>query len=86
MAYYRIVCTEEEPVYLPTTHAHIVAVGTGTDPERADTRWTLMKFSPRWIAATASLPRGTTAGRSPGSRSTRAPAAGEHLFARLRMP
>ena len=41
MAYYRIVCTEQEPAYLPTTHAHIVAVGTGDDPDRATQRWTL---------------------------------------------
>jgi hypothetical protein len=37
---YRIVCTEQEPVYRPTSHAHIVAVGTGTDPDHADDRWT----------------------------------------------
>lgn len=37
----RIVCTEQEPVHLPTTHAHIVAVGTGSDPNKADRRWTL---------------------------------------------
>lgn len=41
MARYRIVCTEQEPVTEPTTHAHIVAVGTGTDPDKADKRWTL---------------------------------------------
>jgi hypothetical protein len=41
MAYYRIVCTEQQPVHQPTTHAHIVAVGTGDDPDRATKRWTL---------------------------------------------
>lgn len=41
MAAYRIVCTTQEPVYQPTTHAHIVAVGTGTDPNKADQKWTL---------------------------------------------
>src|SRR5206468_2788659 len=41
MAHYRIVCTEQEPLDQPTTHAHIVAVGTGDDPDRATTRWTL---------------------------------------------
>jgi hypothetical protein len=41
MASYRIVCTEQEPVTQPTTHAHIVAVGTGTDPDTAKERWTL---------------------------------------------
>jgi hypothetical protein len=41
MASYRIVCTEQEPVTQPTTHAHIVAVGTGNDPDTANRRWTL---------------------------------------------
>src|SRR5258708_3292223 len=41
MSRYRIVCTEQEPVSEPTTHAHIVRVGTGTDPDKADKRWTL---------------------------------------------
>jgi hypothetical protein len=38
---HRIVCTDQEPVYLPTTHAHIVGVGTGDDPNKATARWTL---------------------------------------------
>jgi hypothetical protein len=37
----RIVCAEQESVKRPTVHAHIVAVGTGTDPNHATTRWTL---------------------------------------------
>ena len=41
MAAYRIVCTEQKPFSQPTTHAHIVAVGIGTNPARADKRWTL---------------------------------------------
>ena len=41
MSYYRIVCTEQEPLYLPTTHAHIVAVGSGDDLDHATKRWTL---------------------------------------------
>lgn len=41
MASYRIVCTEQVPIHQPTTHAHIVAVGTGTDPHKADQRLTL---------------------------------------------
>jgi hypothetical protein len=41
MSTYRIVCTEQVPVTEPTTHAHIVAVGTGSEPEKADKRWTL---------------------------------------------
>lgn len=41
MAQYRIVCTNQEPIGVPHSHAHIVRVGTGTDPEAADQRWTL---------------------------------------------
>ncbi len=41
MSRFRIVCTDQEPFNWPTTHAHIVAVGTGTDPDKADQRWTL---------------------------------------------
>lgn len=41
MADYRIVCTVQEPADQPPTHAHIVAVGTGTDPAQAAKRWTL---------------------------------------------
>jgi len=39
MESYRIVCTEQETE--PTTHAHIVAVGTGANPDSAKKRWTL---------------------------------------------
>jgi len=38
---FRIVCTEQEPAQNPPEHAHIVAVGTGTDPDKADQRLTL---------------------------------------------
>ncbi len=41
MARYRIVCTEQEPVYRPTKHAHIIAVGTGTDSKQANKGWTV---------------------------------------------
>lgn len=41
MARYRIVCTNQEPAENPPTHAHIVAVGTGVNPDQADKRWTL---------------------------------------------
>ena len=37
----RIVCTEQEPAPNPPKHAHIVAVGIGNDPNRADKRLTL---------------------------------------------
>ncbi len=41
MSTYRIVCTEQEPASQPPTHAHIVAVGTGSNSGTADRRWTL---------------------------------------------
>lgn len=41
MATYRIVCTEQAPATAPPSHQHIVAVGTGSDPAKADLRWVL---------------------------------------------
>lgn len=41
MTDYRIVCTKQEPVSQPPSHAHIVAVGIGNDPSRATERLTL---------------------------------------------
>jgi hypothetical protein len=41
VATYRIVCTEQVPVNEPNRRAHIVAVGTGTDPTRYTRRWSL---------------------------------------------
>ena len=38
---YRIVCTEQQPAQNPPQHAHIVAVGVGTDPDQASQRFTL---------------------------------------------
>lgn len=39
MADYKIVCTDQEPIYQPTTHAHIVAVGIDTNSDgNADER------------------------------------------------
>lgn len=38
---FQIVCTDQEPIYQPTTHAHIVSVGTGDDPNKASQKWTL---------------------------------------------
>lgn len=35
---YRIVCTIQKT---PTHHNHIMGVGTGTDPSRADRQWTV---------------------------------------------
>jgi hypothetical protein len=41
MSTYRIVCTEQQPASQPPNHAHIVAIGTGTDPDKASQRLTL---------------------------------------------
>lgn len=38
---YRIVCTDQEPVRLPPSHAHIVAVGVGLTAAQAHNRMTL---------------------------------------------
>ena len=38
---YRIVCTEQEPAQNPPRFAHIVAVGLGNNPDKADQRLTL---------------------------------------------
>ncbi|MDR5657701.1 DUF3892 domain-containing protein [Halodesulfurarchaeum sp. HSR-GB] len=41
MTSYRIVCTEQDPPSEPHDQAHIVAVGTGNDPDKASRRWEL---------------------------------------------
>jgi hypothetical protein len=41
MASYRIICTVQEPFYQPTTHAHIIGVGTGTTSKIALYEWTV---------------------------------------------
>jgi hypothetical protein len=38
---YRIICTVQEPASVPTSHAHIVAVGTGVTADRYSQRWTV---------------------------------------------
>ena len=43
MASYRIVCTIKAPADKPPSHQHIVAVGTGNDPDKADQRWALQE-------------------------------------------
>src|SRR5690606_24511724 len=42
MARYRI-CTDQEPIHQPRTHAHIVAVGIGNNPNKAERRLTLQE-------------------------------------------
>lgn len=43
MSSYRIVCTVQEPADKPPSHQHIVAVGTGTDPNYWQSRWSLQQ-------------------------------------------
>lgn len=43
MAQHRIVCTTQEPAGYPPEHAHIVAVGIGTDANQAQNRMTLQE-------------------------------------------
>ena len=63
MARYRIVCTEQEPINQPTTHAHIVAVGTGTDPNNATKRWTLNDVLSAMDKGDSFYTEGTTSGK-----------------------
>ena len=41
MATYRIVCTDQEASGHSKQHAHIVAVGIGDDPNKAQRKWAL---------------------------------------------
>ena len=41
MANFRIICTNQEPAGQPNDRAHIVAVGTGTTPDKYDRYWSL---------------------------------------------
>ena len=41
MASYRIICTRQEPVANPHSHAHITHVGTGATTAQYDRFWTL---------------------------------------------
>ena len=41
MSSYRIVCTEQDPPDQPHDQAHIIAVGTGSEPNKANQKWTI---------------------------------------------
>jgi len=60
---YRIVCTEQEPADRPPDHAHIVAVGTGTDPAAANMRWTLEEVLRAMRSGDAFYTEGVESGR-----------------------
>lgn len=63
MANYRIVCTNQEPVTQPTTHAHIVTVGTGADPNKADKRWSLQEVMNAMDRGDAFYTQGVSSGK-----------------------
>lgn len=63
MARYRIVCTLQQPADQPPTHAHIVEVGTGSDPNRGDNRWTLSQVLTAMDRGDTFYTRGVQSGR-----------------------
>jgi hypothetical protein len=62
MADYRVVCTEQVPVAAHPQRARIVAVGTGSDPDQANQRWTV----PEVVAAMDRGDRFYTQGKASG--------------------
>lgn len=62
MARHRIVCTEQEPFSQPTTHAHIVSVGTGSS-SGWDRRWTLDEVLAAMKRGDTFYTKGETSGR-----------------------
>src|SRR6266536_364584 len=85
MADYRIVCTEQQPVYQPTTHAHIVGVGTGSNPDKADTIGPSTKSLGRWIGGTDFIQLVQVLAKLRSWKNTRVKNAGEHSSAQHRM-
>jgi len=63
MTRYRIVCTEQSPPNEPHDTAHIVAVGIGTDPKAADTKWTLKDVFAALDRSDSFYTKGTTSGK-----------------------
>ncbi len=60
---YRIVCTNHEAVNGSTTHTHIVDVGTGGDPNKADRRWTVDEVLTAMRLGDVFYTRGETSGK-----------------------
>jgi hypothetical protein len=63
MSTYRIVCTKQEPASAPPTHAHIVAVGTGNDPNQATERWALVQVIQKMDAGDQFFTQGEKSGK-----------------------
>ncbi len=61
---HRIVCTTQEPTGYPTTHAHIVAVGTGVDASRATEQWTLDQVLAAMDRGDVFYTQGVTSGKA----------------------
>ncbi len=64
MTAYRIVCTVQEPHSQPTTHAHIVAVGTGTNHQTPSQRLALAQVIAAMDRGDTFYTQGTTSGKT----------------------
>ncbi len=64
MANHRIVCTVQVPTNHPTTNAHIVEVGTGTDPNKASQRWKLDEVIAAMDRGEVFYTQGVTSGKT----------------------
>lgn len=78
--YHRVVCTEQVPVYEPTTHAHIVAVGTGEDPNKATRRWELREVLAAIDAGTTFYTKGSSSGKVALVRKVACYACGRYII------
>ncbi len=63
MARYRIVCTEQVSATAHPNNAKIVAVGTGTDPGKAEKRWTVAEVVTAMDSGDTFYTEGETSGR-----------------------
>ncbi len=63
MTTYRIVCTEQQPASQPPTHAHIVAVGVGDNPDSATTRFSLTEVIRKMDTGDRFYTKGTQSGK-----------------------
>ena len=60
---YRIVCTKQEPVTNHPENAHIVAVGVGNDPGKADRLFTLNQVLQKMDNGDTFYTKGTKTGK-----------------------
>jgi uncharacterized protein DUF3892 len=64
MSTYRIVCTEQQPASQPPSHAHIVAVGVGSDASSANERFTLAQVIQKLDVGDKFYTQGVTSGKT----------------------